>query len=113
MTTLLYLQALAVTLLLECPTVAVAYRSIASLRRSLATALAANLATHGLLWSLWPLLWGTNPAPLAAAEGTIVLIEAVCYRYLLGGTTLRALTVSALANALSVAAGFALARVRL
>lgn len=109
--TLLYLEALAVTLLLECPTVVLAYRSIASLRRSLATALAANLTTHGLLWSLWPLWWGRYPARLAAAEVTIVLVEAVCYRYLLGGTTLRALTVSALANASSVAAG--LARLRL
>jgi hypothetical protein len=109
----IYIAYLGATLALECPVVVMAYAGVTSRGRRLAAALATNLATHGLLWSLWPLLPGSYPARLAVTEASIVLVEAGCYRFLLGGTAMRALGVSALANALSVAAGFALSRVPL
>jgi hypothetical protein len=109
---LAYLASLGATLSLEVPTVAIGYRGIVSWRRSLAVALATNLATHGLLWSLWPFLQRDYVASLAVAESIIVLAEAACYRFLLGGTALRALALSALANLLSVAAGFGMSRIR-
>jgi hypothetical protein len=108
MTAIGYLSSLSVTLLMECPFVVLAYRGVASPSRSLPVTLAANLATHGLLWSLWSLLPGSYPARLLAAETAIVVVEAACYRLLLGGTTWRAAGVSTAANALSVTAGLAL-----
>jgi len=103
-----YLVALGVTLVLECPTAVLGYRSLAGARRSFVAALATNLATHGLLWTVWPYLSGPYAARVTIAESVIVLVEAGCYRFLLGGTARRALFVSAIANALSTAAGLLL-----
>jgi hypothetical protein len=103
-----YLLALATTLVLELPAVAVGYRGVARPARTLAVALAANLATHGLLWTAWAALPGGYAIRLAATEAAVLVAEALAYRVLLGGSTARALAVSAVANALSTAAGLGL-----
>ena len=107
-TMLRYLVALGTTLVLECPTVVLTYRSQVGARRSFLAALATNLATHGLLWTVWPYLVGSYAARVAIAESVIVLVEAACYRFLLGGIALRALSVSTIANVLSTIAGLLL-----
>jgi hypothetical protein len=106
-----YLLALATTLLLEVPAVLAGYRRVAPRGRTLAAALAANLATHGLLWSGWASLPGGYAARLGAAETAVLLVEAAAYRLLLGGSGVRALAVSAIANALSTLAGLGLWRI--
>jgi hypothetical protein len=105
-----YLKALATTLLLEVPVVALGYRGVAPRGRAVAVAAAANLATHGLLWAAWPWLPGTYLARLAGAELAVAAAEALAFGFLLGGSPRRAVAVSALANALSTAAGLALRR---
>ncbi len=106
-----YPLALATTLLVEIPTVCVGYRGVAPPGRTLATALAANLATHGLLWTAWAALPGGYAARLAGAEALVLLAEAAIYRVLLGGAWGRGLAVSAVANAISTIGGLALWRV--
>lgn len=105
-----YLLALATTLLLELPAALVGYRGVAPPGRTLAVALAANLATHGLLWTAWASLPGGYAARLAGTEAAVLVAEAGAYRVLLGGTGARALAVSAVANALSTVAGLCLWR---
>ncbi len=106
-----YLLALATTLLLEVPAVLVGYRGVAPPGRTLAAALAANLATHGLLWTVWAALPGGYAARLVGAEAAVLLAEAAAYRLLLGGSGVRALAASAAANAPSTVAGLGLWRV--
>ncbi len=105
-----YLIALATTLLLEIPAVLAGYRGVAAPGRTLAAALAVNLATHGLLWTAWASLPGGYAARLAGSEAAVLVAEAVAYRVLLGGSWARALLVSAGANALSTIAGLTLWR---
>ena len=63
-----YLVALGVTLVLECPTAVLGYRSLAGARRSFVAALATNLAIHGLLWTVWPYLSGPYAVRVTIAE---------------------------------------------
>ena len=81
------------------------YARVAPPGRRIAAALAVNLTTHGLLWASWEVLPWAYRTRLGIAESVIILAEAGCYRMLLGGTAPRALVVSMVANALSVAAG--------
>jgi hypothetical protein len=105
-----YLLALATTIVLESGVVVAGYRRLAPAGRRLAAALAVNLATHGLLWTAWPWLPGGYGVRLAGAELAVVAVEAALYRVLLGGSGTRAAAVSAIANALSTAAGLGLWR---
>jgi hypothetical protein len=110
MTSRMYLLALAVTLALEAPIVALGYRgSISStgVRRWGVAFLSVNLFTHGLLWMAQP----RGLPRLAGAEGMIVLVEAALYARLFGGGGRRAFLVSLAANALSLGAGLLLWRV--
>jgi hypothetical protein len=100
-----YLVALGTTLVLECPTAVLGYRSLVGVPRSFLAALAVNLATHGVLWTVWPFLGGAYATRAAISESVVVIVEAACYRFLLGGTARRAFAVSLIANALSTAAG--------
>ncbi len=105
-----YVLALATTLVLEVPIVLLGYRGVARPGRTLMAAVAANLATHGLLWIVWAALPGGYGARVAGAEAAVAAAEAAAYRVLLGGSGARALAVSAVANALSTLAGLALWR---
>lgn len=95
----MYLLALALTLAVEAPIVWLGYRR-------LGVFVAANAMTHGALWLLRP----QTTFNLALAELAIALVEAAIYARFLGGGWRRALTVSAIANALSLIAGLALLR---
>ena len=99
------LFSLVLTLVAECPVVFLAYARVAPPGRRIAAALAVNFTTHGLLWASWRVLPWAYRTRLGIAESVIVLAEAGCYRMFLGGTAPRALVVSMVANALSVAAG--------
>jgi hypothetical protein len=105
-----HLLALGLTLALEVPVVAIAWAGVAPMGRRVAAGLAVNLATHGLLWLVWPGLPGSYAARLVAAELGVVLLEAAAYRLALAGSLRRALAASLLANALSVGAGLLLWR---
>ncbi len=99
-----YLTALAITLACEAPVVLVGYRRF-RLPRVVATFLAVNLLTHGLLWTVRP----ATATTVAIAETLIVIVEAALYARLLGGDWRRAAVVSLVANTLSFGAGLALA----
>jgi len=107
-----WLRAFAVTLLVEIPIatplLAIVERSVA---RRIAIVVVANLATHPLVWFLFPGLAFGRPTRFALSEAWAVLAEIAIYKLVwpsLRGR--RAALVSLAANGASVAAGFALAR---
>ena len=108
-----WLAAFLVTVAVEAPLVAALTRGAeASVARRLALAAFAQLATHPLVWFVFPYVAG-----LSGATSTLLseiwawLVEAAFYALVLRGVTFtRALAISALANGASVLAGAALAR---
>ena len=107
-----WLRAFAVTLLVEIPIATpllrIAERSVA---RRIALVVVANLATHPLVWFLFPGLASGRVTRLALSEAWALLAELAIYRLVWPALrTRRAALVSLVANAASVAAGFALAR---
>jgi hypothetical protein len=106
-----YPVALIMTLGLEAPLVWYGYRNVAkSALMMWAVFLAANLATHGALWALFPSLPGSYPARLVYTEASVFVLEAIVFRLLLGGGWPRALVISGLANAVSALLGILLFR---
>jgi hypothetical protein len=107
-----WLRAFAVTLLVEIPIatplLAPAERGVA---RRIAIVVVANLATHPLVWFLFPGLASGWAARLALSEAWAVLAEIAIYRLVWPSLGVRRAALVALAaNGASVAAGFALAR---
>jgi hypothetical protein len=107
-----WLRAFAVTLLVEIPIatplLAIVERGAA---RRIAIVIFANLATHPLVWFLFPGLAWRPPVRIALSEAWALLAEIAIYKLVwpsLRGR--RAALVSLAANAASAAAGFALAR---
>jgi hypothetical protein len=105
----LYSLALALTLAVEAPVVRAGYRAVPR-ARLWATFLCVNAFTHGLLWTVWPLLPLAYAPRVAVAELAVWLVEAGLYAALLGAGAARALVVSLAANALSTGAALLLWR---
>jgi hypothetical protein len=109
-----WFAAFLVTLGVEAPIVLALTRGseIAAARR-FAFVVFGQLATHPLVWFVFPRIAGlTGHAALALSEAWAWLAEAALYALALRGVTVtRALAVSAIANGASVLAGVALARV--
>ena len=102
----LYLIALVATLCIEAPIVWFGYRNfVGSKGRLLSVFLVANFFTHGLLWTVWDVLPENYMIRVAGAEAAVWLIEAELYVRFFRGDPLRAVSLAALANALSVALG--------
>jgi hypothetical protein len=107
-----WLRAFALTLLAE---LAIAVPLLATVERSVGRRIAfvvvANLATHPLVWFLFPGLAFGKPARFALSELWAVLAEIAVYKLVWPSLRVRrAALVSLAANAASVAVGFALAR---
>jgi hypothetical protein len=68
----------------------------------------ANLASHPLVWFVFPDLGLGYAAWLALAEAWAVVVEGIAYRVLLPTTTGRAMLVAAVANGASLAVGHVL-----
>ena len=107
-----WLRAFAITLVVEIP---IATPLLAAVERSvgrrIAIVVVANLATHPLVWFLFPGLAFGEPVRFALSEAWAVLAEIVVYKLVWSSLRLRrAALISLAANAASVAAGFALAR---
>ncbi len=107
-----WLRAFAVTLLVEIPIATPLLRIVErSVARRIAIVTVANLATHPLVWFLFPGLAFRPPMRLALSEAWALLAEIAIYRLVWPSLRVRrAVLVSLAANAASVAAGFALAR---
>ena len=100
-----YLLALGATLASEAPLVWwLLHRRAAAGRLALAF-LAANLFTHGLLWTVWPALPGSYGVRLLVAESAVVLVEGLVYGGLAGAGWRRGLVASLAANAVSTGLG--------
>ena len=107
-----WLRAFALTLLAEIP---IATPLLATVERSvgrrLAIVVVANLATHPLVWFLFPGLTFGRPMRFALSEAWAVLAEILIYKLIWPPLRVRrAVLVSLAANAASFALGIALAR---
>jgi hypothetical protein len=108
-----WLRAFGLTLLIE---LALAVPLLAPveprLLRRFAAVVTANLATHPLVWFLFPALALGRPARLALSEAWALIAEAIIYLTVWPALRpRRAFVVSLIANAASAAAGLLLARV--
>lgn len=106
-----WLRAFAVTLLVEVPVatplLGIVERSVA---RRISIVVVANLATHPLVWFLFPGLASGRATRLALSEAWALLAELAIYKLVWPSLRARrAALVSLAANGASVAAGFALA----
>ena len=111
-----WLLAFLVTVAVEAPVVLVLTRgSEIGVARRLALVVFAQLATHPLVWFVFPRLVGlTGNGAATLSELWAWLAEAAFYALVLRGVSVtRALGISALANGASVAAGVLLARLGL
>ena len=103
-----YLEALAITVGCEVPLVTLAARS-AGLRgpsgRVVAVAIAANLLTHGLLWTLFPLVPGPYAARLVAFETAVFVAEGLVFVWRLGWPVPIAIGLSFAVNLLTTVIG--------
>ena len=106
-----WLRAFALTLLAELPiAIPLLARVERSVARRFALVVVANLATHPLVWFLFPGLALGKPARFALSEAWAVLAELAVYKLVWPALRVRrAALVSVAANAASVAVGFALA----
>jgi hypothetical protein len=107
-----WLRAFGLTLFIELP-VATALLAAVEARawRRGAAVLAANLATHPLVWFLFPGLALGRPARLALSEAWALVAEAALYLTVWPALRLRrALFVSLVANGASAVAGLVLAK---
>jgi hypothetical protein len=107
-----WLRAFALTLLAELP---IATWLLATVERSVGRRIAivviANLATHPLVWFLFPGLAVGRSVRFGLSELWAVVAEIAIYRLVWPAIRVRrAAVVSLLANAASVAVGFALGR---
>ena len=103
-----WLVAFLVTVAVEAPIVLALTRgSETGIARRLALVVFAQLATHPLVWFVFPRIVGlTGLGATTLAELWAWLAEAAFYALVLGGLSLtRALAISALANGASVLAG--------
>ena len=107
-----WLRAFAATLLVEIPIATALLRIVErSVPRRIAIVVVANLATHPLVWFLFPGLAFGRPARLALSEAWAVLAEIAIYKLVWPSLRVpRAALVSLVTNGASVAAGFVLAR---
>ena len=106
--------ALLLSLLTEAAAAALMARRDGAAARAAVTAVLATCATHPVLWDvLWELIpeLGYWPA-IAIGEVGVVAIETLFYRLLVPLPWMRALAVSAGANAASFGAGLAIAALR-
>ncbi len=102
-------RAFALTLAVEVPLVVALTRGTAPGPQRVALAVLANLASHPLVWFVFPELGFDYHAWLVLAEVWAVLVEALAYTTQLPALGLRrGAFVSLGANAASVAAGFLL-----
>jgi hypothetical protein len=104
-----WLLAFALTLIVEGPVVAIALRRpVPSVGRRFLLAIFANLATHPVVWFVFPDLpvaWGLS---LALSEAFATGTETVFYRTLVPGVSwTRAVATSLVANAASFGMGLA------
>ncbi len=108
-----WLRAFGLTLLIEIPVATPLLAAVEPSRlRRIAVVAVANLATHPLVWFLFPGLSLGRGTRLALSEAWAVLAELAIY-LLVWGPALRlrrAALVSLAANGASAAAGFILAR---
>jgi hypothetical protein len=107
-----WLRAFAVTLLVEVPIatplLGIVERSVA---RRIAIVVVANLATHPLVWFLFPGLASGRATRLVLSEAWALLAELAIFKLVWPSLRLRrAALVSLAANGASVAVGLALAR---
>jgi hypothetical protein len=107
-----WLRAFGLTVLIELPLAVPLLRRVESgLPRRAAAVVAANLATHPLVWFLFPGLALGRPARLVLSEAWALIAEAVVYLIVWPALRLRrALLVSLIANGVSAAAGLILVR---
>ena len=107
-----WLRAFAITLLVELPIATPLLGGVErSVARRIAIVVVANLATHPLVWFLFPGLAVGAGARLALSEAWALLAEIAIYRLVWPAlSSRRAALVSLAANGASVAAGFVLAR---
>jgi hypothetical protein len=112
MTPRAWLIAFVVTFAVEAPVVLALTRgSSITFTRRLALVLFAQLATHPLVWFVFPAIPGLRgTTALALSEAWAWLAEAAFYALTLDVRPTRALSISALANGASLLAGAALAR---
>ena len=105
-----WLCAFIVTLAIETPLLArLARRSEPSTRRRLAFVLVANLASHPLVWFVFPVLPLAWAVTTAISESWAWLLEAAIYRLAFARATAgSALALSLAANALSFVVGLVL-----
>jgi len=107
-----WLRAFAVTLLAEIPVATPLLAGVEKrIARRIAIVIVANLATHPLVWFLFPGLAAGRGLRLALSEAWAFAAELAIYMLIWPALRLRrAALVSLLANGASVAAGLALAR---
>lgn len=102
-------RAFALTLAVEVPLVIALTKGTAPLPQRVALAVIANLASHPLVWFVFPELGLDYHAWLVLAEAWAVLVETFVYMTQVPALGLRrAALISLAANATSVAAGFVL-----
>ncbi|HXJ19193.1 MAG TPA: hypothetical protein VMT03_03095 [Polyangia bacterium] len=107
-----WLRAFGLTLLIELPlAVPLLARVETSRLRRVAAVVAANLATHPLVWFLFPGLALGWPARLALSEAWALIAEAIIYMTVWPGLRRRAWLVSLVANAASATAGLIIRRI--
>jgi hypothetical protein len=107
-----WLRAFGLTLLIELA-LAVPLLAVTEPRvlRRVAAVVTANLATHPLVWFLFPGLALGRPARLAISEAWALIAEAIIYATVWPALRLRrAFAVSLIANGASAVAGLLLAR---
>jgi hypothetical protein len=103
----LYLTALVLTLCVEAPVIWLGYRSfVQPVWRLVAVFVVANFFTHGLLWSAWDILPDNYLMRVCSTEAAVWLIEAELYVRFYRGDPLKAVLLAAMANGLSLVAGF-------
>ena len=106
-----WLRAFGLTLLIELPVaVPLLGRVEAGSLRRVAAVVAANLATHPLVWFLFPGLALGWPARLGLSEAWALIAEAIIYMTVWPALRWRAWLVSLVANGASAAAGLIAAR---
>jgi hypothetical protein len=108
----LWARAFALTVALEAPVVLPLLRAAQPSRaRRVALLLCANLATHPLVWFVFPALPFGYTTMVALAEASVVVVEAVLYAAALERLRpVRAALVALLANAVSLGVGLVVRR---
>ena len=107
----LWLRYFAVTVAIELLVAIPLLRGQASLARRAAAVVVANLASHPIVWFVLPRMISPRASMIATAETWAIASETVVYALVFPGLPrLRAVGVSAVANAVSFLAGVVLTR---